>query len=960
MSEPLTNPSRRGFFASGAALGLASASASASASSSGAAAAAVTAAPVAAAAQAASTVLPGPGPEALRWLDGAAPPAHAGLTWGWPWPRGQVRPGQGVGLRDAQGQVQPLQTWPLAYWPDGSLKWTAQVLPPGLVPGAGTPLLALPAGGPAPTGAQGAVLRVDEATDQVVVDTGVLRCVLPKRGPVLVASVQRGGVEILRQGRLVALADDQPSAEGGAAAQVATTAFDGVVEQLDIEQRGPVRAVLRLRGRHRAVVGAASAGPGTTASGAARAAGQHSDRAWLPFDLRLYLHAGGDALRIVHVFHYDGQPERDFIRGLGLRFDVPLRDAPHDRHVRLAGDDTAEHGHGLWAEAVRNLTGLRRDPGAAVRAAQLAGERCPPMDGWHPSVRRFLERIPAWGDVALHQLSPDAFQIRKRTQTGQSWVHAAWGRRAAGLGYVGGASGGVAFGLRDFWQRHPTGLDIRHAHTEAAQVTVWLWSPEAPAMDLRPYHDGLGQDTFEKQLQGLEVTYEDWEPGFDTPHGVGRSNEITLFALAATPPRPQLQALARLVQTPPLPVAAPQRYHATGVFGPLWSLPDRRNARRARIEDRLDFVFDFYKNEVEQRRWTGFWDHGDVRHTYDADRHEWRYDVGGYAWDNSELSPDLWLWFSFLRSGRADVFRLAEAMVRHTTEVDTYHLGRFKGLGTRHGVQHWSDSAKQLRISTAAYRRHYHYLTGDERVGDVLQLLQDADRQLIALNPTRKIKDAPQLPEGQALMGVGTDWGSMLANWLTAWERSGDARWRDKIAEGMRSVAAMPHGFFSASSAAYNPDTGALRSVIAPRVAASHLSAVFGLVEMVAELSALIEVPGFEAAWLQYCRLYSAPVDEQRRALGMPHGGGTVLTVGHSRLSAYAAAREKDQALAKRAWAEFDGDRRFGNQPLATRRVQPPAVLRPVDEAPWISTNDAAQWGLAAIQNLALLGHLID
>jgi hypothetical protein len=31
-------------------------------------------------------------------------------------------------------------------------------------------------------------------------------------------------------------------------------------------------------------------------------------------------------------------------------------------------------------------------------------------------------------------------------------------------------------------------------------------------------------------------------------------------------------------------------------------------------------------------------------------------------------------------------------------------------------------------------------------------------------------------------------------------------------------------------------------------------------------------------------------------------------------------------------------------------------VLNPIDEAAWVSTNDAAQWGLAAIQNLALIG----
>ncbi len=856
-------------------------------------------------------------PRALRWLDGAAPALHAGLAWGLPWARGDLAKGKGLLLRDGAGKAYPLQSWPLAYWPDGSIKWSGHALPPGITPEAGWTVEP----GHAPAFAHS--IKIEESGDAVSIDTGLIRVQLPRKGSKLIKTVQRGGVEILRDGLLVAQADSQP--EPGAS----TRAYRSELESLTIEQRGPLRAVVRLQGKH-----------------------SDSKRAWLPFDLRVYLHAGSDAIRIVHSFVYDGDPQQDFIRGLGLRFAVPLRDQAHDRHVRFSGELP-----GLWAEGVRNLTGLRRDPGAAVRAAQLEGKACPPVETFHPSVRNYLERIPAWGDYSLSQLGPDNFQIKKRTKAGQSWVHAAWGNRASGLGYIGGASGGVAFGVRDFWQRHPTQLDIRNAHTDTAEVTTWLWSPEAPAMDIRPYHDGLGQDTFEKQLQGLEVTYEDWEPGFDTPVGVGRSNEITLFAVAATPSREQLVQMAAAVQTPPLLVATPQRYLATQVFGNLWGLPDRSTPQKAAIEDRLDFLLDFYKKEIEQRRWTGFWDHGDVMHTYDADRHVWRYDVGGYAWDNSELSPDLWLWYSFLRSGRADVFRIAEAMVRHTTEVDTYHLGRFKGLGTRHGVQHWSDSAKQLRISTAAYRRHYHYLTADERVGDVLHSLRDADRQLIALNPTRKIKDAPKLPAGQALMGVGTDWGSMLANWLTEWERTGDARWKHKIRRGMESVAAMKYGFFSASSAAYDPETGELRNVIGDRVGASHLSAVFGLVEMVADVSSLIEVPGFEKAWLQYCRLYNAPAEEQRAELGgQLHGGGNALLVGHSRLTAYAAKRTGDKALAQRAWNEFFRDRRYGPEQVRTRRVQGPAVLYPVDEAPWVSTNDAAQWSLAAIQNLALIG----
>ena len=70
----------------------------------------------------------------------------------------------------------------------------------------------------------------------------------------------------------------------------------------------------------------------------------------------------------------------------------------------------------------------------------------------------------------------------------------------------------------------------------------------------------------------------------------------------------------------------------------------------------------------------------------------------------------------------------------------------------------------------------------------------------------------------------------------------------------------------------------------------------------------------------------------------------------------------KDTALARRAWAEFTGagDRAGRDQTKGTRRILPPAVLKPVDELADVSTNDAAQWGLAATATLVLLAPLMD
>ena len=67
------------------------------------------------------------------WLGGSPPPIESGVSWGIPWPRGTVRKGQSFSLTTADGKALPLQNWPLAYWPDGSMKWIgfATVAGPG-------------------------------------------------------------------------------------------------------------------------------------------------------------------------------------------------------------------------------------------------------------------------------------------------------------------------------------------------------------------------------------------------------------------------------------------------------------------------------------------------------------------------------------------------------------------------------------------------------------------------------------------------------------------------------------------------------------------------------------------------------------------------------------------------------------------------------------------------------------
>ena len=850
----------------------------------------------------------------LRWLGDAPPVAPGAAVWGVPWPRGALKAKAPLTAAGADGQVVPLQTWPLAYWPDGSLKWTGHAVTDAV----GKAFQVRP-GKPVPPARP---VQVRETPDLVEITAGDLVCRLPRSGRALIGQVLVNGRETLRDGRLVCLSRDKPPGEIGT---VTTETFDSVVEAVTIEQRGPVRALVRLDGRHRSASG----------------------RAWLPFSVRVAVDAAG-GLKLTHSFTFDGDAARDFIAGLGVRFDAPLTDELHNRHVRFAGQDD-----GLWGEAVRNLPGWQPTKFALANrfADQLEGKAVPALAEMDAKTRDQLLTVPAWDGFRLFQGDSDAFTIDKRTGADSSWLRADQGGRAAGLGYVGGVSGGVAFGLRDFWQRHPTGLEITGAAGEAASVTLWLWSPQAQAMDLRHYSD---------RAHGLEIQYEDVEAGHSTPLGVARTNEILLWPLAATPSRAALTAMAKHAAAPPLPVCAPARYQACGVFG-VWSPVDRSTPVKARLEDELDRLSGFYLKEVEQRRWYGFWDHGDVMHTYDQDRHAWRYDVGGYAWANSELVPDLWFWTAWLRSGRADLFRHAEAMTRHTGEVDTYHLGPFKGLGSRHNVSHWGDGAKEARISQALLRRHYYYLTADERTGDIMASMADADHALVAVDPLRKRLEKSAYPTHAR---SGPDWFAFASNWLVQWERTGDRRWRDKIVKGLDAIAASPQGMFSGPGFGYDPATATMSYIGGDFATSYHLVTIMGGAEFVFELDGLIDDPAWSRAWTRFCAYYNAPQAQRQAALG-PKATDRVFgyPVWHARLTAWAARELNDPVLARRAWDEFFTDRRDGGgetRHLPTiRRVAGPAVLDPVDEIARISTNQSSQWSLNLIELLALVGDAV-
>ncbi len=806
----------------------------------------------------------------LHWV-GEAPASDRGVSFGVPFKKGEVTEKTALELRTADGQNIPTDQWAMAKWPDGSLKWlgVAAVIPGGTEKAEFVKVRK-------DNGARQSSMTED-LPDSYRIATGKITAVIPKSGESIISALYVGDT-------MVGAAADLVASEGG-------REYVSKLTKVSLEQNGAVRSTVKVEGTH---------------SG--------NGRDWLPFTVRLYFYKNSDQIRIVHSFVFDGDADKDFISSLGIRFRIPMREEMYNRHVAFVGD-----GGSVWAEPVEPLVGRRvlmapkdkPQPEKIYQEQQMEGKRIPQHEFFDEKGQFLIEKWAKWDSYRLSQLTDNSYSIRKKTQEDRPWIGTVTGDRAAGYAFAGDVSGGLGVFLKNFWQLYPSTLEVKGARSDEASLTVWFWSPESEPMDLRHY-DTVAHD--------LEASYEDVQEGMSTPYGIGKTNILTVIPMASYPGKEAVAADAGTLLEDAQFLPSPEYLHEARAFG-IWSLPDRSNEIRNRIEDKIDEFITLYEGQVEEFKWYGLWNYGDFMHSMDDVRGVWRYDVGGFAWDNTELASNLWLWYVFLRSGRHDVWELASAMSRHTTEVDSYHIGEYKGLGSRHNVTHWGCGAKEARIGQAEWNRFLYYLTTDERSGDLAAESKDAEQILYKVDPMRLAAPRSIYPcTAPARLRIGPDWLAYAGNWMTQYERTGDPHYRDMVVTGMKSIAALPQGFLTGKSKAlgFYPDTGRITYEGDPdAISTNHLMTIMGGFEVAMEMKEMFDVPEFWKAWLDHARKYHE-----------------INGFGNGRLDGYAAYMDHDPQAASAAWER---------------------LLKTLERPAFRNTNGAATWNLDTIYLLEVL-----
>ena len=588
------------------------------------------------------------------------------------------------------------------------------------------------------------------------------------------------------------------------------------------------------------------------------------------FIIRAYTYRGSRQVTFVHTLLVDSTLNKEGLNELSIHFKVPMHGEAYERYVQF--DD--------------------RTP---MSVQPLIARRPIDMERKDPNTLHALRHIAKWDGFRLSQLSPNGYSIRKRATSLNPWIGTIEGTRSNGRVEIGDSTSATVFRLKDFWQSYPSTLQVDNARGDSATVTVSLYSPEAEAYSFAHY------DTI---AHSLESSYEDVQPGMSTAWGIARTSTLYI--------NPDSDEESILLPTPAY-------LHRKRAFG-IWSLPVRENRRDSLVEGTLDGIMDFYEREIERNGWYGFFNYGDVMHGYDASRDQWRYDVGGYAWDNTELASPSMFWYQFLRTADRRIWRMAEAMTRHCSEVDTYHAGPHAGLGSRHNVVHWGCGAKESRISEAWWNRFMYYLTADERLGDIMHEVADADTLLYTLDPMRLAQPREKYPcSAPARLRIGPDWVGYASNWLTEWERTGNLKYRDKLLAGMNSIVSLPNHFFQGPMAlGYDPATGIISTDMPDEQTTNHLMPIMGGFELINELQLSIDNPQFFYLWRIHNSQYKEKAFEiKRNKFRIP------------RLQAY-AAWQGNAPTAKAAWASL-----LGNLPLAPK--------------PTLWTNDCATWTMDAI-----------
>ena len=443
-----------------------------------------------------------------------------------------------------------------------------------------------------------------------------------------------------------------------------------------------------------------------------------------PFTIRLHLYAGKTYIKVLHTFTYTGIPDKHIPRGgqhanVALTADVLLKEdretldsgwmQPNDRisaigiDLKYKLDDNiqfkSELHNGTWnspgSSDVHNEN-LSANNRASLFQTGPKPDRIPPVPN-----STMDERI----DGFKAHLTKGNKVIQKK-------------EKAVGWVDISDQKWGIGIGIKNFMKEYPKEIVIDQNGQEAI---AYIWSPNAGPLSLA--RSSLRRD------QGMIA---------NMAEGITKTTELVIYFHESGVSDNDLQEVMHSFLDPPVPHAAAEVYAKSKVYGQFAP----KSSSNASFERALDYKFDWQLYNADWEPWYGMLDYGDQMNYFFRD--DW------FRWENNEPSIDFMYWLQYMRTGESKYYHAAEAMSRHTMDVDNIHwptdekyygdtnesidywrweakestASPYLGVGRRHANQHWS-AILSAHVWLQGWLASY-YLTGYHRGLDIAKLTADS------------------------------------------------------------------------------------------------------------------------------------------------------------------------------------------------------------------------------------------
>ncbi|RIV30438.1 hypothetical protein D2V08_15170 [Flagellimonas lutimaris] len=290
-----------------------------------------------------------------------------------------------------------------------------------------------------------------------------------------------------------------------------------------------------------------------------------------------------------------------------------------------------------------------------------------------------------------------------KSQRAKGWLNVTDGKR------------GVGIGIKNFMKEYPKGIEVDPA---SKTLLGSIWPKENGPMSFARHNTEPDGGMLANFAQGITKTTEFiyYFHDNDTTEEVGEKMEY--------------------ITESPVAHASPEWYTSSKVYGNMAPA----SQEHPEFENALQYRYQWWAYNQKNEPWYGIFDYGDGKSYF--------FNGKWVQWTNNEPTVDFMLWTNFMRTGNPKYFKLAQAMSRHTMDVDNIHWPKkrtyygeindaidfwnyedepestpYLGIGRRHANEHWY-ALLSAHVWIQGWIADY-YLSADHRALEVAKMTGD-------------------------------------------------------------------------------------------------------------------------------------------------------------------------------------------------------------------------------------------